>query len=116
MADSETHNLIGSNKVEGTRVFDREGVEIGHIDKLMLEKQSGRVAYAVVQFGDILGIGGDHYPLPWDKLDYDEDLDGYHVEASRDDISGAPKYRGDDLSPEHGRSIYTHYGVPPYWV
>ena len=37
----------------------------------MIEKTSGRVSYAVLGFGGFLGIGSDHYPLPWDSLKYD---------------------------------------------
>ena len=113
---AESHNLIGSDRVEGTRVIDNEGVEIGHIDKLMLEKVSGRVAYAVVRFGDFFGLGGDSYPLPWEKLDYDEELDGYHLRVSREQIEGAPKNAGpDDWEPDYGRAVYGYYGVMPYW-
>jgi len=113
---AEQHNLIGSDRVEDTRVFDLEGVEIGRIEKLMLEKVSGRVAYAVIKFGDFFGLGGDSYPLPWDKLEYDEELDGYHLGANRDEIEGAPKYPDDGLwGPSYGRSLYGYYGVAPYW-
>lgn len=113
---SENHNLIGSDRVEGTKVFDLDGVEIGHVDKVMLEKVSGRVAYAVVRFGDIFGIGGDSYPLPWDKLDYDEALDGYHIDLSRDQIAGAPKAPEDNVwDPVFGNAVYGYYGVAPYW-
>ncbi|SNY93369.1 PRC-barrel domain-containing protein [Cohaesibacter sp. ES.047] len=118
MAHSENHNLIGSDRVEGTYVYDKENVEIGHIDKLMLEKQTGRVAYAVVKFGDVFGLGGDQYPLPWEKLEYDEKLDAYRLDVSRQDIEGAPKYPESDSAwtPELGRNVYGYYGIPPYWM
>jgi hypothetical protein len=42
----------------------------------MIEKISGQVAYAVLQFGGFLGIGSDYYPIPWDSLTYDTSLGG----------------------------------------
>jgi hypothetical protein len=39
-----------------------------------VEKISGQVAYAVLQFGGFLGIGSDYYPIPWDSLKYDTSL------------------------------------------
>lgn len=63
MAMDETGNLIGSDKVQGTAVYGANDEKIGSISSLMIEKVSGKVAYAVLGFGGILGIGDDHYPL-----------------------------------------------------
>ena len=64
----ETTTLIGSDKVEGTNVYRSNGDKIGSIERIMLDKQSGKVAYAVMSFGGFLGIGHDHYPVPWSLL------------------------------------------------
>ena len=60
----ETSNLIGSDKVEGTPVYRSNGERVGQIDRVMIDKLSGKVAYAVMSFGGFLGIGEDYYPLP----------------------------------------------------
>ncbi|MDF2799753.1 MAG: PRC-barrel domain containing protein [Devosia sp.] len=115
----ETHDLIGSDKVEGTKVFDRSGEHIGSIERVMLEKRSGKVSYAVLKFGGFLGIGDEHYPLPWSKLDYDEALGGYRVDITREQLEGAPRYDRDDdayWSADNGLRLYEYYGVPPYWI
>jgi hypothetical protein len=64
----ETAGLIGSDKVEGTPVYRSNGDRIGQIERIMLDKISGKVAYAVMSFGGFLGIGEDYYPLPWSLL------------------------------------------------
>ena len=61
----ETAGLIGSDKVEGTNVYGATGEKIGAIERVMIEKRSGQVAYAVLSFGGFLGIGTDSYPIPW---------------------------------------------------
>ena len=53
----ETAGLIGSDKVEGTAVYDAHGEHIGSIERVMIDKRSGQVAYAVLSFGGFLGIG-----------------------------------------------------------
>jgi hypothetical protein len=58
----ETAGLIGSDKVEGTYVYDAKGEHIGSIERVMIEKVSGQVAYAVLSFGGFLGIGSEYYP------------------------------------------------------
>src|SRR5690606_32979490 len=70
----ETHDLIASDKVEGTKVYDPNGEHIGSIERILVEKRGGKVSYAVLSFGGFLGMGHDHYPLPWSKLEYDENL------------------------------------------
>ena len=55
----EQGNLIGSDKVEGTNVYDAEGEKIGSIERVMIDKLSGKVSYAVLGFGGFLGIGDD---------------------------------------------------------
>ena len=61
----ETAGLIGSDKVEGPHVYDAKGEEIGAIERVMIDKRSGQVAYAVLSFGGFLGLGSDSYPIPW---------------------------------------------------
>ena len=64
----ETAGLIGSDKVEGTAVYDAKSEKMGSIERVMIDKRSGQVAYAVLSFGGFLGLGSDYYPLPWDAL------------------------------------------------
>jgi sporulation protein YlmC with PRC-barrel domain len=76
MQDRETSNLIGSDKVEGTTVYGADRKDIGSVERVMIDKRSGQVQYAVLSFGGFLGIGDDYYPLPWQSLTYDESLGG----------------------------------------
>ncbi|WDR02830.1 PRC-barrel domain-containing protein [Devosia algicola] len=115
----ESHDLIASDRVEGTKVYSLRGEHIGHIERVLLEKRSGKVSYAVLAFGGFMGMGHEHYPLPWSKLDYDEDLNGYSVDVNKEQLEGAPKYHDDDdfiWTPERGRQVYDYYGIAPYWV
>jgi len=114
----DSSSLIASDRVEGTRVYGAEGEHIGAIERVLLEKRGGRVAYAVLSFGGFLGMGQDYYPIPWEKLRYDEKLDGYRVDLTRQQVEGAPRYVDSDDTwyRDNGRKIYDYYGVPPYWM
>lgn len=114
---NETRDLVSSDKVIGTNVYDREGKHIGQVESLVLGKVSGHVAHAVLSFGGFLGIGEDYYPLPWPKLEYDESLDGFRVDISKEQVEGAPHYRRDDdydWNGDNGRRIYDYYGMTLY--
>ncbi|MQV46567.1 PRC-barrel domain-containing protein [Sinorhizobium medicae] len=115
----ESHDLIASDKVVGTTVYDMNGENVGSIERIILEKRGGRVAYAVMSFGGILGIGHEHYPLPWEMLDYDTSLGRFQVNITKEQVEGAPRYPAGqdyDWSPESGRRVYDYYGIAPYWV
>jgi hypothetical protein len=114
--DRETGNLIGSDKVEGTAVYGAENQKIGSIQRVMIDKQSGKVSYAVLSFGGFLGIGDDYYPLPWQSLKYDTSLGGYRTGITENQLKGAPKYNNDNSwnwnDPARARSVNDYYGVP----
>ena len=62
----------------------------------MIDKISGKVAYAVVSFGGFMGIGRDYYPLPWNLSTYNPQLQGYEVNIGEEQLKGAPKYSEHD--------------------
>lgn len=115
VAINETEELIASDKVEGTPVYNRAGESLGSIYNVMLDKRSGRVRYAVMSFGGFLGIGERYHPLPWDKLTYDEQIGGYVVDVTREQLEGAPSYARDETpwsDPLYGQTVYGYYGLP----
>jgi len=114
IATDETSELIASNKVEGTTVYNPEGEKLGSIHNFMVDKRTGQVEYAVLQFGGLLGIGTDYYPLPWEVLEYDEDQGGYVVELDGDALKDAPHFSAKDMpvfGPAYGEEIYGAYGL-----
>jgi PRC-barrel domain len=114
----ETTSLIGSDKVEGTAVYGPDREKIGSIERVMIDKLSGKVAYAVLSFGGFLGMGEDYYPVPWSTLDYDTNLGGYRVNFTREQLDRAPKYaesQGWNWSRENDRRVYDYYRAQPYW-
>lgn len=90
------HPVIESDRVEGTAVYDSGANQIGTIKRLLIEKVSGRVLYVDVIFGGFLGIGAHHRTIPWDKLSYDRELEGYRTDITEAQVQAAPEFYGDD--------------------
>src|SRR5437764_13631402 len=115
MEARETGSLIGSDKVEGTTVYGANDQKIGSIERVMIDKISGKVSYAVLSFGGFLGIGDEHYPLPWQSLQYDTSVEGYRTGVTKQQLEGASKYGNDNSwkwrDPARTRSINDHYGL-----
>ncbi|TNC48763.1 PRC-barrel domain containing protein [Rubellimicrobium rubrum] len=115
--DYSASSVISSDRVNGTAVYGADGQHIGMIDHLVIDKVSGKIVYAVMSFGGFLGIGQDHHPIPWTALRYDTSLAGYVTTITEDQLRQAP-VRGDDWYRDRQweERIYTHYGLPYYWV
>lgn len=112
---NETNSLIAASRVEGTSVYNRQSESLGSIYDVMIDKRSGKVAYAIMSFGGFLGMGESYHPLPWSTLTYDEALGGYVVDIDKDRLENAPHYgMGDnpDWTGDYGRKIDDYYGYP----
>lgn len=111
--------LIESDRVEGTNVYDPAGSDIGEIKRLMIEKISGKVSYAVMSFGGFLGIGEQEHAIPWSKLEYDTSLGGYRTDITEEQLKGAPAFYRDreyDWSDRaRERELHDYWGSPYYW-
>ena len=116
---TKPHALIASDRVEGTTVRRRNGDKAGTIQRLMIDKVSGNVAYAVLSFGGFLGMGEKHLPIPWTRLKYDPMIEAYAVDLTDDELAQAPSYAADkdfdwgDRSQEE--RLHDYYRARPYW-
>jgi hypothetical protein len=87
------HTLIASDRVEGTPVVRAaSGAKIGTIQRLMIGKRSGKVAYAVLTFGGLPGFGEKHFPVPWRSLKYNPRWEAYESAVTAEELQGAPSF------------------------
>jgi hypothetical protein len=109
-------NLISSENVEGTAVYDSSGNKIGQIDHLMIDKVSGVIRYAIMTFGGFLGIGEGEYPLLWKAFKYDTNLGGYVTDVTGEQLENAPEYSEQSWTDRDWEArLHQHFGSRPYW-
>ena len=110
------HSCISSEDINGTEVYGQDGKNLGEIDHLIIDKGSGRVAYAVMSFGGLLGLGHSHYPIPWGALTYDRSLGGFRTNITEQQLKDAPQF-SDDSWQDRDWETKTHqyYRTQPYW-
>lgn len=109
--------LVPSTAVDGTDVYGRDGRKVGHIDHLMIDKQSGNVAYAVMHFGGFLGLGEQEHTVPWRGLSYDTSLGGFVTDITEEQLEGAPRPTGDWTSDrDYEARLHDHYQLGYYWI
>ncbi len=116
VSSGPAHPLVESDHVEGTAVYDASGKRIGTIKRLVIEKVSGHVVYAVTAFGGLLGLGEETHTIPWEQLHYDKDLGGYKASVSETQLRNAPEFSRQDeslLSGHEREALINYYAVPP---
>jgi len=122
-AKKPTHPLIPADRVNGTDVYNKEGDKLGKIEDVAIEKVSGHVAYAILSFGGVLGLGSKYHPVPWKLLKFDEDKRAYVIPLDKAALEKAPMIDAtelsgwtDEASREVIHSYYAGYGIGPYWL
>lgn len=114
-------SAILASKVKGTAVYNTAGQKIGHVEDVVLDKQSDHIMFAALGFGGVMGMGEKFYPVPWSVLDYNEDKGGYVVPMERDTLDNAPAYKLEDLTKNDGafgdirQQSYAFYNVKRDW-
>jgi PRC-barrel domain len=107
------HTLVPSDRVEHASVYGRDGTKLGIIERLMLDKASGTVTYAVIKSGGLLG-SHHHYPVPWGALRYDPQRQAFQTELTLDELLAGPsEFDGDAFDWGDRSQSYPH---PQYWT
>jgi sporulation protein YlmC with PRC-barrel domain len=105
---------IESDRVEGTAVYDARGHHVGEVKRLIIEKLSGQVAFVVIAFQSFFGLGEDNHALAWNKLHYDQELEGYRTDVTEEELREAPDFSArteNDYHDDPGFRAY--YRIPP---
>ncbi len=112
---------ILASRVKGTNVYNSAGEKIGHVEDVILDKQSNRIMFAALGFGGFLGIGEKFHPIPWSLLNYSKEKGGYIVPMSTDVLKSAPVSELKDLTKNDGEygdlrdKSYEYYNVAKDW-
>jgi PRC-barrel domain len=118
----EPHNLIASDRVEGTPVRSTDGAAIGTIERVMIDKLTGNVAYAVLSFNRSVGVGQRRLPIPWRQLTYDRKLAAYHLDLSEKELGMMPQGpdidwgdRGRQIERRDDDRLKAYWGIAESW-
>ncbi|GLH73399.1 hypothetical protein GETHLI_19010 [Geothrix limicola] len=110
---------LKASSILGTRVVDVHAESLGNIKELVIDPETGRVAYAVVAFGGFLGMGEKLFAIPFKSFDYDKANNQYTLQVPKTLLEKAPGFDADhwpSMSDEHwNRDIHAYYGYSPYW-
>jgi sporulation protein YlmC with PRC-barrel domain len=113
------NRVLGAGTITGDHVRSAAGDDVGSIQEIMIDIETGRIAYAVLSFGGFLGIGDKLFAVPWSALRIDRGEHEFILDMNRQALKNAPGFDKnhwpDMADPVFGREVHEHYGRAPYW-
>ena len=112
-------SILSSSSISGDKVVNRNGESLGDIKDLMIDLESGRVAYAVLEFGGFFGMGSKLFAVPLSAMQVDSPNRQFIFEQGKEKLENAPGFDKDNWPDFSDRTwasdIHAYYGVTPYW-
>ena len=111
--------VLSSSTISSDRVKNAAGEDLGKIEDLMIDVNTGRIAYAVLSFGGFLKVGNKLFAIPWQALRLDAANKQFILDVDKSVLERAPGFDKDNwpdmADPKFGTNLYRHYGYKPYW-
>jgi len=113
--------LVKSSTFVGADVENPKGEDLGDIKDVVIDRATGRIAYAVISFGGFMGLGDKLFAVPWGAFSQSAaDKDTFILDVDKDRLKNAPGFDQHNwpqmASREWVSSLYTYYNIPPYWT
>jgi len=112
--------IVAVERINASAVYSRAGDVLGTVNRLLIDKVSGKIAYAVIAIA-ATGCNGDrHQALPWSVLTYDPLMGGYLVNLDRKVLENGPIFGPDETvdwnSEGLNRRLHDYYCAPHFWI
>jgi len=111
--------IMAADTLEGDSVINTQGDDLGTIQDIMIDVPRGRVAYAVLATGGVLGIGSRLHAIPWTSLTLDANRKCFVLNVDKERLQNAPGFDKDHwpsmADPRWATEIHSYYGAQPYW-
>lgn len=119
MSDNNNVPMLSAKSLIGTEVVNLQNEKLGKLEELMIDLSTGRIGYAVLSFGGVLGFGDKLFAVPWASLTVDEKNEKLVMDAHKDLLAKAPGFDKNNWPQTPNglwvREVYQYYGQEPYW-
>ena len=115
-SDGPGPELMGANTLLGNDVYNKDGEDLGDIKEFMIDMDSGKVAYAVLSFGGVLGLGDKLFAVPWAAMMLDTTNKRFTLNVPKAALKEAPGFDKDRWPSMSDRTwasgVHKFYGTP----
>lgn len=106
-------NFLSASTLTGDDVVNLQGDSLGNLKDIMLDTSTGKIAYAVLSFGGVFGLGDKLFAVPWSALRIDGDQKNLVLNVSKERLKDAPGFDKDHwpnfADPAFGRTLNDYY-------
>jgi len=108
---------LSVDTIKNTRVFDNTGVQIGIIDDLSIDRETNKIACAMLSFGHhLMGIGNKYLAIPMEAFKYGQQGDDYVLDVDKSVLEKDEGFdRNEPFMQTELLKAYTQYKIKPYW-
>ncbi len=118
LGSDEKPNLILCSSIIGLDVRNKQGDTLAELENLVVDTRKGHIAYGLVSFGGMWGIGEDTAAVPWNSLTLRTDQGFSRIDATEQTLN-ASVIEEDNIAqlsqPQFARQIHDRFGTQPYW-
>ena len=108
-----------ASKIIGAYVQNPKGESLGRVTDLMVDPEDGRIAFAILSHGGVLGIPMRFVAVPYNALKFNSQKSVYLLDLSKERMASAPSFDRNhwpDVADKNWEAqVYRFYGVAPYW-
>lgn len=120
MNNTHTTQALSASSITGTDVVNLQGENLGHIEDVMIDLTTGRILYAVLSFGGILGIGDKLFAVPFQAFTINQADETFMLDMDKERLENAPGFDKDDWpatsDTRFNTRVYEYYQIEPYWT
>lgn len=118
--NSNAQWLVDASKLEGTAVYDFHGHKLGDLQQVLIDPQTGRIRYGVMEVDKAWSWSDPLVAIPWDTFAVKRGEDkkaALSIDATKEKLEKAPKFKAGDadrlFSKEASQPIYSYWSI--YW-
>jgi sporulation protein YlmC with PRC-barrel domain len=115
-AEGRQINAFMVEKIIGSKVINFKGETLGKIENLVVDIDTGRIVYAVLESGGFLGIGDKLLPVPWRSLAALPSEGIFFLNQSKEQMEKAPAFDRKNVpdmgEARWGANVFKYYGAP----
>jgi sporulation protein YlmC with PRC-barrel domain len=111
----ENKTFLPTTSIKGSKVVNIKEEKLGKIEEIMIDSESGRIAYAVLLFGGWLGANNKLFAIPWESLE--RNRDDYILRVDKTVLENAKGFDKEkwSLTRDELADAYKRCGLQPYW-
>ena len=111
--------VMAADTLQGDKVKNDAGEDLGEITDIMIDVPTGRVAYAVMSVGGFLGIGDKLFAIPWSAMQLDPENKCFRMNIAKERFEQAPGFDKDHwptmADQRWAEDVHSFYNARPYW-